>query len=96
MRSTNLLREALGAWIVALFILGVGLSVLALHERDGRSNRASAISPRWSAPPVADIQEGDSEDCRRDNRSCLSALPAPGDWTDRTIARSGGDRASWC
>ena len=90
------LREVLAAWIVASFALGVGLSLLALHERDGRNDGVAPVMLRWYAPSAAGTTGEDEVACRAGFRLYPSELPAEADATDPTIARSGGDNASWC
>src|SRR5262245_43671520 len=97
-RSTRLsdpIREVLAAWIIALFGLAAGLSVLSLHQRDLRGEGVAAVVPRWYAPLVASSRDRHEIGCGTNIRSCPGELEAPEDGTDLKITQSQGDSASW-
>ena len=51
--SSNLIGELLGAWIITLLAVAIGVLLLALHEPGIDDRRV----PRWYEPPVADTRE---------------------------------------
>src|SRR5262249_33581633 len=52
MRLNDPVSEVLAAWIIALFGLVAGLSLLSFHQRDFHDEGIAAAVPRWCAPPV--------------------------------------------
>jgi len=94
-RSAELVQQVLAAWIVAFFAVGVGLSLLALHERDGRNDGIASVLPRWYAPPVAGTEDWNEISCGTGIPSCPSELAGADDGADLKIRRSEGDSASW-
>jgi hypothetical protein len=83
---SNAISEALAAWILAVFVLGAGLSLLALHERGVRDG---VVVPGWRAPTVTGREDWDDPECRREVRSCAD-LPAEGNITDLARAPAYG------
>ena len=47
------IRQVVAAWLVTVFVLVAGLSVLVFHERGGRDDGVAAVALRWHSPPVA-------------------------------------------
>jgi hypothetical protein len=72
------ISEMLAAWIVAFFVLAVGL-LLLYSQSDAARDRL--FLSRWHAPPVAGTAEWSDPECRPAVQPCLN-LPAEDDSTD--------------
>jgi len=62
-------RQVLSAWIVALFVLVAGCSVLVFNARDVRKNGVAAVIPQWYPPPVAGTEDLDEIPDREGTRA---------------------------
>jgi hypothetical protein len=85
----------LAAWVIAVFSLVAGLSVLSLHQRDVHHEGIAAVVPRWYAPLVIGTEDWREVRCDTAIGSCVGELAAAGDRTDLKITQSQGDTASW-
>jgi hypothetical protein len=85
----------LAAWIIAAFGLVVGLSLLSFHHRDVHDEGIAAVTPRWYAAPVADIEDWNEVGCGTGIRSCPGELTAVDRETNLKITQSQGDSVSW-
>jgi hypothetical protein len=94
--SSEPVRQMVAAWIVAVFVLVAGFSVLASHERGIRDNGVAAVSLRWHPAPAASGEESDEGLYCSSIRACRSGLRTLCDCTDWTITQSQGDSASMC
>ena len=88
-------RQVVAAWIVAVFVVVAGLSVLAFHF-GGRDGGAAAVALRWHSPPVARAEESDEPLCCSGIRACASESPAERDCDDWTITQSLGSSGFMC
>jgi hypothetical protein len=98
-RSTSLsepVRQVVAAWIVALLVLAIGLSVLTVHERSVRENSTADIAVRWHPPPIVSAEASDAGPCCSGIRACRDGLLAKCDNADWTFTQSRGDSASMC
>jgi hypothetical protein len=85
----------LAAWIIAVFSLVAGLSVLSLLQPDVHDEGIAAVAQRWFSPPVMGAEDWLEIDCSAGIRACLSELAAADDGTDPKLTQSQGDGASW-
>ncbi len=84
--------EVFAAWIVTVFILAVGLSLLAFHER----GVPGAVVPQWYEPPVVGTEEWDNAACRGGTGTCLGELSTEDDDVDPMTTPSIGSSAPMC
>jgi hypothetical protein len=92
-RLSEPIRQVLAAWIVAVFFLVAGLSVLAFHEHSVRDDGVAAVTPRWYPPPVAGAEEPDEVPCRDGIWACSTQFSAEHDSARRMIAQFGSGAA---
>jgi hypothetical protein len=94
--SSEPVRQVVAAWIVAVFVLVAGLSVLAFPERGTRDDGVAAVAVHWHQPPVASDEESDEGLCCSPIRTCRGGLLTQCDCADWTTTQSQGDSASMC
>jgi hypothetical protein len=74
-------RHVWAAWIVALFFLLAGFSVLVFQVREAGENGVRVASPRCYPPVVASVEDRDELPDRGDRRAEASEAPGMGDST---------------
>src|SRR6516225_11164764 len=89
-------RQVVAAWLVTVFVLVAGLSVLVFHERGGRDDGVAAIARRWHSPPVLGAGKPDERLCCSRIRACASELPDERDCDDWMNTQSRSGSASMC
>ena len=94
--SSEPVRQVLAAWIVALFVLVGGFSVLVFYPRGVCHDGATAVIPRRHPPPVTGAEELDGTPRRSGARAWASESPVERDSTVRMIAHFRGDAAFMC
>jgi hypothetical protein len=57
-RDRGFIRELVGAWIVTLLVVALGLAVTSHHVPEVRNR---IVVPRWYEPPVAGAEPGENE-----------------------------------
>ena len=87
--SSEPLRDVLAAWIVALFALVAGFSVLVLHVRDANEDRVRVVIPRWQPGPITGADYLDEIPDRGSTREWAGEPPDGG---DGAVSCSAGDQ----
>jgi hypothetical protein len=83
------LRHLLAAWIVVLFFLVAGFSILAFHVRDAHDNSPRVVIPRWQPGPVTGADYLDEIPNRSGTRAWAGEAPVE---SDDSFSCSGGDQ----
>jgi len=90
------IRQVVAAWLVTVFVLVAGLSVLVFHERSARDYGPLGVAPRGHSPPVAGAGEPDERLCCSRIRACASELPDERECDGWRITQSRSSSASMC